>query len=157
MDFNKKGLMAILAIICIVISAGAASAADDGQILTDTPDKDVIGDDSGNENLNTDDGSNNPAGDDGYVVDNGLTGEGYDGSQGHDVSVNETAENNTYANTTSNATDDSSSPTADTTAAGNMTNSTSIPNKLNQFVTGNPILVLLAVFAVIAASPLRRK
>ena len=148
MDFNKKGLMAILAIICVVISAGAASAAADGQVLTDSGNGDVVGDNNAGEVLNdsSDDVSNGI-----NDVDNGLTGEGYDGSQGPDVIINGDIGNETVTNSTGNATGNvtgHASGEAPSAVSHNDTNTTGVGSKLSQYATGNPILLLLAVSAI---------
>ena len=141
MDFNKKGLMAILAMLCVVIAAGSVCAADDGQVLTDAGNGDVVGDNNAGEVLN--DSSDD--------VDNGLTGEGYDGSQGPDVIINGDIGNETVTNSTGNATGNvtgHASGEAPSAVSHNDTNTTAVGSKLSQYATGNPILLLLAVSAI---------
>ena len=141
MDFNKKGLMAILAMLCVVIAAGSVCAADDGQVLTDAGNGDVVGDNNAGEVLN--DSSDD--------VDNGLTGEGYDGSQGPDVIINGDIGNETVTNSTGNATGNvtgHASGEAPSAVSHNDTNTTGVGSKLSQYATGNPILLLLAVSAI---------
>ena len=151
MDFNKKGLMAILAMLCVVIAAGSACAADDGQVLTDSGNGDVVGDNNNNAQEVLNDNSDDVA-DDISDVDNGLTGEGYDGSQGPDVIINGDIGNETVTNSTGNATGNitcHASGEALSAVSHNDTNSTGVGSKLSQYATGNPILVLLIVIAVI--------
>ena len=158
MDFNKKGLMAILAMLCVVIAAGSVCAADDGQVLTDAGNGDVVGDNNAGEVLNdsSDDVSNGI-----NDVDNGLTGEGYDGSQGPDVIINGDIGNETVTNSTGNATGNvtgHASGEAPSAVSHNDTNTTGVGSKLSQYATGNPILLLLAVSAVAAgAYAIKRK
>ena len=115
MDLSKK-ILAILAIFCVLVSAGAVCAADDfGQLGSNYAD-----DDSGYAGSNYEDG--------GYAGSNYQDDGGWAGSQ-----YNETLEN------------------ATANAAGEPTNATNatVGSVHSMLATGNPILILLAVGAVL--------
>lgn len=149
MDFNKK-LFSILAIFCIIASAGIVCAADSGNF-------------AGNDN-----GSLN-----GEYDQNGYAGmhyseneqDGYAGSQyynnaepGNGLPLEN--QTNPYAgNATHNATGNATgNATQNATVAGNTTGNATNATSHNMLSTGNPILILLAVGAVLGGvTVLRRK
>ena len=147
MDFNKKVLMALLAVFCVIVSAGAICAAEDTnqEVVSESGDGDVVLAD--NENVN-DDGNN----------DQNVSGDNdYDGSQGPDVvppqdSLNET--NNT-TNVTANATGNVTGNATHNVTDNSTSNAT--PQKGSNYVTGNPILALLAVSAVAGGLTIYRR
>lgn len=135
MDLSKKKILAILAIFCVLVSAGAVCAADDfGQLGSNYAD-----DDSGYAGSNYEDGgyagSNYQDYDDGIADDNsGYAGSNYQDDDGWAGSqYNETLEN------------------ATANAAGEPTNATNatVGSVHSMLATGNPILILLAVGAVL--------
>lgn len=147
MDFNKKVLMALLAVFCVIVSAGAICAAEDAnsEVVSESGDGDAVLAD--NENVN-DDGNN----------DQDVSGDNdYDGSQGPDVvppqdNLNETNNTtNVTANATGNATGEPTQNVTDN-STGNATHQTG-----SNYVTGNPILALLAVSAVAGGIAVYRK
>ena len=141
MDFNKK-LLSILAIFCIIASAGIVCAADsNGYAGSNYLDNNGF---SGSQYYGNYDGGyagsnyyNNSEPGNGLPLENQTNP--YAGNATHDVA----------GNATGNATGEVTNNTA-----GNATNGTSH----NMLSTGNPILILLAVIAVIGgATVLRRK
>ena len=137
MKFNKK-LIALLAIFCVVISAGLvcaedAAPSDNGDAGAET----TVNGDTGADTADTGNDAGNAGTTDAPV---------------QDATSNETA---TAANVTSNATVNNANTTGNATtgnatnnATGNATNSTSLPKAIQNFVTGNPILVLAFVIIV---------
>ena len=120
--FFKK-ILAILAIFCVLVSAGAVCAADDfGQLGSN------YADDSGYVGSNYQDYDDGIADDDsGYAGSNYQDDGGWAGSQ-----YNETLENATAQ------------------AAGEPTNATNATGSVHSMLaTGNPILILLVVAAVL--------
>ncbi|WP_407410234.1 hypothetical protein [Methanobrevibacter sp.] len=158
MNITKK-LLTLLAIFCVIASAGAVCAADanadiDGTYLSavddmvgvgDHPDFDDIDDAydggwaGGQYNGNMEDGHPGaPEIDPDYA---------HDEAAGEPINASGNATNNLTANTTGNATAQAvQNQTANATSAHNM------------LATGNPILLLLGVTAVLGAGAvLRRK
>ncbi|WP_295610599.1 hypothetical protein [uncultured Methanobrevibacter sp.] len=134
MKFNKK-LIALLAIFCVVISAGLvcaedAAPSDNGDAGAET----TVNGDTGADTADTGNDAGNAGTTDAPV---------------QDATSNETANatiatsNETDTNTTGNATGNTTN-----NATGNATNSTSLPKAIQNFVTGNPILVLAFVIIV---------
>ena len=118
-----KKILAILAIFCVLVSAGAVCAADDfGQLGSN------YADDSGYVGSNYQDYDDGIADDDsGYAGSNYQDDGGWAGSQ-----YNETLENATAQ------------------AAGEPTNATNATGSVHSMLaTGNPILILLVVAAVL--------
>lgn len=136
MDFNKK-LLSILAIFCIIASAGIVCAAD----------------------------SNGYAGSN--YQDNGFSGSqynedyagGYAGSNyyenaepGNGLPL-ENQTNPFVGNATHNATGNATGePTQNATVAGNTTGNATNGTSHSMLSTGNPILILLAVMAVLGGA-----
>lgn len=133
----KNKLFAVLAIFCVIFSACAVCAADDVMGLNETHDD--ISDDYPYDEV---------------VVDETGMNDTFDGTQRslNETSlpdVNDTAQNQTDANSTGNAT---------VPAAGeDVSNATNTTANLGLPATGNPILALLAICAVLGASSLYRK
>ena len=150
MDFNKKALILLVAIIGMVVSAGAISAAEDADVISDSNNGEVV----------TADDSQIAEGSSGGSDDvSDVSGDNdYDGSQGPDVNppVSDLNATNNTTNVTGNAT---GNVTGNVTgnATTNATNATVAQHKLNDYVTGNPILALLAVSAIAGGFTLRRK
>ncbi len=149
MDLSKKILA--MAIFCVLVSAGAVCTADDfGQLGSNYAD-----DDSGYAGSNYEDGgyagSNYQDYDDGIADDNsGYAGSNYQDDGGWAGSqYNETLENAT-ANAAGEPTNATNATNA-TQAAGEPTNTTNatVGSVHSMLATGNPILILLAVGAVL--------
>ena len=130
MKINKR-LIALLAIFCIVASAGIVCAEQTGADASaddaGSADADTNVDDSGNDG-DTNADTSNPDADVAQQELNATT------NATDNVTANVTG--NTTANTTANAT------------SANATNSTSLPNMIKNFVTGNPILILAIVIII---------
>lgn len=116
-----KKILAILAIFCVLVSAGAVCAADDfGQL------------------------GSNYADDSGYAGSNYQDDGGWAGSQ-----YNETLENAT-ANAAGEPTNATNATNITAQAAGEPTNATNATESVQSMLsTGNPILILLVVVAVL--------
>lgn len=128
MKFNKN-VIAILAIFLVVISASAV-CAEDSSIATDE-------------------------GQDGAAIDGGAAADtAVDNTTAEPASDITNTTNNTVVDNTTNTTNTTNITTNGTT---NSTNSTSPLDSLAKFATGNPILILLAVFAVIGVYTMKRK
>ena len=128
MKFNKN-VIAILAIFLVVISASAV-CAEDTSIATDE-------------------------GQDDAAIDGGAAGDAaVDNTTAEPASDITNTTNNTVVDNTTNTTNTTNITTNGTT---NSTNSTSPLDSLAKFATGNPILILLAVFAVIGVYTMKRK
>ena len=129
MKFNKN-VIAILAIFLVVISASAV-CAEDTSIATDE-------------------------GQDDAAIDGGAAGDAaaVDNNTAEPASDITNTTNNTVVDNTTNTTNTTNITTNGTT---NSTNSTSPLDSLAKFATGNPILILLAVFAVIGVYTMKRK
>jgi len=138
MDLSKK-LLTLLAIFCVIASAGVVCAADNGDYLGSNYADDM----RGYAGSQYEDGGY--AGSQ-YQDDGGWAGSQYNESaEDHGWAgsqYNETLEN---ANATGNATGNATAPVAANTTATNATNATAPQNML---ATGNPILLLLGVTAV---------
>lgn len=144
MIFSKR-LLAVLAILCVIVSAGAVCAADqDGYAGSNYQDMNGV---SGSQ----------------YYVNNGndlepgagLPLENQTGYVPLDSAGNPIAQNasNATAHTTGNATGNG---TAHTT--GNATtNSTNATAQTNMLPTGNPIIILLAVLGVVGGYGIIRR
>ena len=149
MDLSKK-LLTLLAIFCVIASAGVVCAADSdgGYLATDYADDLGDVDDGGYAGSNyQDDGgwAGSQYEDGGYAGSNYRDDGGWAGSQ-----YNETLENQTAQNTTALAAGEPVNATANVTA-----NSTTSHTML---ATGNPVLLLLGVSAVLGGvAVLRRK
>ncbi|WP_407377090.1 hypothetical protein [Methanobrevibacter sp.] len=163
MNLSKK-LLTLLAIFCVIASAGVACAADNSgftgsNYADDLAVDDVSQYDSGVDDISyngDDDVSQYDSGVDDIRYDGGYAGSQYQDDGGWAGSqYNETLENQTAANQTAdNATNATAPVEANTTA--NATNATGALHTM--LATGNPILVLLAVGAVLGgAAVLRRK
>ena len=155
-DLSKK-IFAILAIFCVLASAGAVCATDNfgyaddmgGYIGSDYADGGYAADDSGYAGSNYQDDTGYAADDSGYAGSNyqddtGIAADdrGYAGSQ-----YNETLENATAnaAGEPTNATNTTAQAAGEPTNATNATAGTTH----SMLATGNPILILLAVIAVL--------
>lgn len=116
-----KKILAILAIFCVLVSAGAVCAADDfGQL------------------------GSNYADDSGYAGSNYQDDGGWAGSQ-----YNETLEN-AIANAAGEPTNATNATNITAQAAGEPTNATNATESVQSMLaTGNPILILLVVVAVL--------
>lgn len=143
MDLKLK-TMTILAIFCLLLSAGSACAAQDiatnsDDVLSIDMDNNVIGVDESTGDI-ADDGV--PYHADGTNATGNASGDRYDdGVPYHADGTNATGKlPNESGNSTSN---------------GNSTNSTAAVHKLP--ATGNPILALLAVCSLIGVYTLKRK
>ena len=145
----KNTIFAILAIFCVVLSACAVSAADEANQGADYY---LNGNEDGHNGEiippdNTHDEAGHAAGEDPY-----LDGS-QDGQNGTiippDVNHNEQAMNST--NSTGNAT---AHAAGENVTSGNSTNATAAHKMLS---TGNPILALLAVGAVLGGASIIRK
>ena len=137
MDLNKN-VFTILAIFLLVVTAGAVSAANNASALSNS-DGNIISVD-GNTDVNVDD-----------VVDVNATGTNTtDVKVADNVTCNTTGNitGNTTTNTTGNATQNVTNTTGNATAP---------MNTLQNLVTGNPILALLAVSAVLGGYTIIRK
>lgn len=156
MDFNKK-LLSILAIFCIIASAGIVCAADsNGYAGSNYQDNNGFSGSQYNEDYT--------GGYAGSQYNEDYTG-GYAGSNYYENAepgnglplenqTNPFAGNATH-NATGNATGE---PTQNATVAGNTTGNATNATSNNMLATGNPILVLLAVGAVLGgATVLRRR
>lgn len=156
MNLSKK-LLTLLAIFCVIASAGVACAADadvDGNYLSATDDMDGVGDNPDFEGVDysTDDG--------------GWAGSQYNGNveNGHsgapeidpDYAHNEAAGEpiNATGNSTDNATTNTTTNATAQAVQNQTANATSAHNML---ATGNPILLLLGVTAVLGAGAVLRK
>ena len=135
MNFNKK-LIALLAIFCVVLSAGIVCAEESQEA--------GVGDAGQQTTVNGDTGAD--------TTGNGAETTGTTDAPVQDATSNETA---TAANVTSNANVNNANTTGNATtgnatnnATGNVTNSTSLPKAIQNFVTGNPILILAFVIIV---------
>ena len=128
MDF-KKTLLALLAIFCVVVSAGAVCAAD-----VDISDEG--GDDS--QYCETDVSETNEINDE--LTDVPLVDSDYDLSEGANETTNET-----------NDTTDDVAPAA----AENTTTNTTAPHTMP--ATGNPIIALIGVTAVLGGYTILRR
>ncbi len=159
MNLSKK-LLTLLAIFCVIASAGVACAADansdvDGTYLSATDDMGEIGDQADFDDVD-------------YTTnDGGWAGSQYNGNveNGHqgapeidpDYAHNEAAGEpiNATGNSTDNATSNTTGNATAQVAQNTTTNATSSSNML---ATGNPVLLLLGVTAVLGAGAvLRRK
>ena len=133
----KNKLFAVLAIFCVIFSACAVCAADDVMGLNETHDD--ISDDYPYDEV---------------VVDETGMNDTFDGTQRslNETSlpdVNDTAQNQTDANSTGNAT---------VPAAGsNVSNVTNATANDGLPATGNPVLGLLAVSSLLGVASLYRK
>ena len=149
MDFNKK-LLSILAIFCIIASAGIVCAADsNGYAGSNYQDNGF----SGSQYYGNYDG-----GYAGSQYNEDYTG-GYAGSNYYENAepgnglplenqTNPFAGNATH-NATGNATGE---PTQNATVAGNTTGNATNGTSHSMLSTGNPILILLAVMAVLGGA-----
>jgi LPXTG-motif cell wall-anchored protein len=141
MNLSKK-LLTLLAIFCVIASAGVVCAADNDGGYVGIDYVDDMGDYAGSQ---YDDGgwAGSQYEDGGYAGSNYQDDGGWAGSQ-----YNETAEN-AAANQTAPA---AGEPTGTTNMTANATSSHTM------LATGNPILILLGVSAVLGgAAVLRRK
>lgn len=135
MDLNKK-LLALLAIFCVIVSASAVCAGDsDGYSGSNYEDMNGV---SGSQYGVSDvENSNAPNGNQNALEPGaGLPLE----NQTDQITTN------TTSNTTGNATINTTGH-APVNATGNSTNATSINNLLS---TGNPIMVLLTIIAIVS-------
>ena len=159
MDLSKK-LLTLLAIFCVIASAGVVCAADNGDYLGSNYADDM----SGYAGSQYEDGgyAGSQYQDDGGWAGSQYEDGGYAGSQYQDdggwagSQYNESAEDHGWAgsqynetlenaNATGNATGNATAPVAANTTATNATNATAPQGML---ATGNPILLLLGVTAV---------
>ena len=143
MDLKIKA-MTILAIFCLLISAGSACAAED--IATNSDD--VLSIDMDNNVIGVDESTGDIA-DDGvpYHAD-GTNATGNASGDRYDDFVPQHADG-------TNATGGFSNETGNTTSSGNSTNGTVTTHTLP--ATGNPILALLAVCSLIGVYTIKRK
>ncbi|MEE3490814.1 MAG: hypothetical protein VZR10_08095 [Methanobrevibacter sp.] len=135
-----KKILAILVIFCVLVSAGAVCAADDfGQLGSN------YADDSGYVGSNYQDYDDGIADDDsGYAGSNYQDDGGWAGSQ-----YNETLENAT-AQAAGEPTNATNATNITAQAAGEPTNATNATGSVHSMLaTGNPILILLVVAAVL--------
>lgn len=137
MDLNKN-IFAILAVFLVLLSVCAVSAADDTGVLS-TDDGNVLGVD-GNTDINV------TAVDDGNATGSGNT----------TVKVLDNATGNSTTNTTGNTTGNITG-NATHNATNSTGNATSPMNTLQKLATGNPILALLAVTAVLGGYTVMRR
>ena len=139
MNFSKT-LISILAIFCIIVSAGIVCAADNGGYAG-----------SNYQDMNGVSGSQ-------YYVNNALEpGNGLPlENQTGPVHVNGTdnAVVNATGNATTNTTNTTNTTTANVTSTGNTTNMTAAQNMP---VTGNPIMTLLVVTSLVGGYVIIRK
>lgn len=143
MDLKIKA-MTILAIFCVLISAGSTCAADDiatnsDDVLSIDMDNNVIGVDESTGDI-ADDGV--PYHADGTNATGNASGDRYDDSV-------------PYHTHGTNATGGFSNETGNTTSSGNSTNGTATTHTLP--AAGNPILALLAVCSLIGVYTIKRK
>lgn len=159
MNLSKK-LLTLLAIFCVIASAGVVCAADansdvDGTYLSAVDDMDGVGDNPDFEGVDysTDDGGWAGSQYNGNV-ENGHSGApeidpdyAHNEAAGEPINATGNSTDNATTNTTGNATTQAvQNQTANATAAHNM------------LATGNPILLLLGVTAVLGAgAALRRR
>lgn len=148
MKFNKT-IIAILAIFMVMMSASAVFADDvlsDGEGTSDgdqNPVTPITNDGNGDTDVKENDGTSDGQGED----------EGNDGAPAESENTEEGPEVTT-------ATDGNNEETSD--AQANATNSTAnstadITNQpVSDYATGNPIIVLLLVLAVLGIYPLKR-
>ena len=143
MDLKIKA-MTILAIFCLLISAGSACATEDiatnsDDVLSIDMDNNVIGVDESTGDI-ADDGVPHHA--DGTNATGNASGDRYDDF------VPQHADG-------TNATGGFSNETGNSTSSGNSTNGTATTHTLP--ATGNPILALLAVCSLIGVYTIKRK
>ena len=150
----KNTIFAILAIFCVVLSACAVSATDD--ISDNANDYYLDGSHDGHDGLiippdyNHDEAAQHAAGGDRY--DNGVPYH----DDGTDPTANATGNvtGNVIGNTTGNVTGNVTGHAAGATVTANATNATAT----HMPATGNPIVALLAVCALVGGyTVLRRK
>ena len=157
MKFNKT-IVALLAIFIVIMSAAVVSADEtlpsedtgyDGDLTPVTLDGGGPADDGGSEGAD-DEVQNDETGDDG-TADNETDDGGSEGAEdGPEVTATADGNEEEVASDT---------PATDATASDNTT-SNSVANNTQQtasnHATGNPIMVLLIVLAVLGIYPLRR-
>ena len=145
MDF-KIGVLSILAIFCVILSACAVSAADDGNVGIQSNDQFLDGSHDGH------DGAIIPPD---YAHD-----EAAQHAAGGDID-NATNSTSPAGDNINNATGNTTNTTNTTPAAGgNINNTTNTTNATAQNLlhsTGNPILALLAVGAVLGGVEVLRR
>ncbi len=142
MDFNKK-LLTLLAIFCIIASAGIVCAADNGGYAG-----------SNYQNMNGVSGSQYGLYAD-FEPGNGLPIEDQTGNVPLDTDGNTT--NNTTGNTTGNATNNATGNITDNTTANVTANTTNATAAHALPSTGNPIIALLAVTGIVGGYAVRRR
>ena len=154
----KNTIFAILAIFCVVLSACAVSATDD--ISDNANDYYLDGSHDGHDGLiippdyNHDEAAQHAAG--GDVYDNGVPyhGDGTDPTANATGNVTGNVTCNVTGNTTGNVTGNVTGHAAGATVTANATNATAT----HMPATGNPIVALLAVCALVGGyTVLRRK
>ena len=140
MEFKSK-LFAIMIIFCVIFSVCAVSAADGDDVMGFNDTHDDIGDDYPYDDVEVDESGMNDL---------------FDGTQRSlnmtdSPNLNDTAQNQTAVNTTNAPAHAAGSNVLNTTNATNATAIHSLP------ATGNPLIALLAVCAVLGGASLYRK
>ena len=143
MDLKIKA-MTILAIFCLLISAGSACAAED--IATNSDD--VLSIDMDNNVIGVDESTGDIADDSIPYHADGTNATGNASGDRYDDFVPQHADG-------TNATGGFSNETGNSTSSGNSTNGTATTHTLP--ATGNPILALLAVCSLIGVYTIKRK